>query len=92
MESAVGRTTRIIGTGAAAVALALLPGVAAAEPPSSTPAGTGGGCAEAAKVVAGSAQDHERGSFGRFVASNAPIADENAFFFESFCTEDAQSE
>jgi hypothetical protein len=47
---------------------------------------------EAAEVVAGSAQGHEQGSFGRFVVSNAPIADENGFFFQEFCDEHAQAE
>ena len=65
------------------VAVLLLAAPAAAQgPPSETP--TGGGCQENGEAIAGAAIVFR--PFGQVVRGNAPIADENAAFFDLFCT------
>jgi len=54
---------------------------AGAEPPSTTP--TGGGCQANGQAIAGAARTVQ--PFGQVVRTNAPIADDNALFFDLFC-------
>jgi hypothetical protein len=56
----------------------------AAGPPTTTPAGTGGGCAANGDAISGFAKGAV--GFGSIVRDNAPIADENALFFTRFCS------
>ena len=81
----VGRTRTIIAAAALGVGMALLPGVALADPapPPTTPSETDGGCKENGQAVAGAAS--APGTFGETVSDSAPIADDVAQFFTVFC-------
>lgn len=81
------RTHMVISGTLLALGLVLAPGVAAAAtpgPPTATPAGGPGGCRENGQVISGAAA--APGEFGTIVRMAAPIADENALFFEIFCS------
>jgi hypothetical protein len=60
------------------------PAAAMAEPSTTTPGQSGEqGCRENGQAISGAASGP--GNFGEIVRENAPIADENAAFFDALC-------
>lgn len=82
------RTRAIIGGTVLALSVVLAPGAAAAAtpgPPGDTPGGGPGGCRANGQAISGAAS--APGAFGEIVRTAAPIADENAEFFQAFCAD-----